>query len=394
MTRSAVRQLLFANASLLVPLVSTVVPAQQRVFSPVGIDSSGVRDVTSQLNAFFASVPDGATIQFPAGAKFRSEGTLELVGRHSLTIDGNGALIFATTDGATGATDRPSARRRAKSQGGRSHWAFIGGRAIIVRNVHVRGANARGGTELEAYRQNMDAQNGFDILGAVGVELDRVRVTHVYGDFVYLGADRSTKRWSDSIFIHDSHFERNGRQGIGIAAARNVLIERNYIGHVRRSALDFEPLSVEGGAVDVIVRANTFGPGRLLFIASRGRGERVRNISILGNRLIGQSMSVVIEPPPGVRRGPIRIIRNTSDATHSGPTALMRFTRVDGLEVRGNSNPLAATRARTGIEVVESCAVIVSGNEFVGAMREAEIAPFNCAKGSTPSPLLGNSTAR
>ena len=53
-------------------------------------------------------------------------------------------------------------------------------------------------------------------------------------------------------------------------AARNVLVERNYIGDVRRATFDFEPMGNTAGVTDVVIRDNVIGRGRLLFVAAAG----------------------------------------------------------------------------------------------------------------------------
>ena len=81
-------------------------------------------------------------------------------------------------------------------------------------------------------------QHGFRFEGVNGAELDHVRVTDVYGDFVYLGRDKH-KVPSRNVWIHDSTFLRNGRQGIAVTAATNVIVEHNSLR--RHAALDDRP---------------------------------------------------------------------------------------------------------------------------------------------------------
>jgi hypothetical protein len=44
-------------------------------------------------------VPSGREISFRKGGRYRIEGTLFLRNRHNITIDGNGATVFATAPG-------------------------------------------------------------------------------------------------------------------------------------------------------------------------------------------------------------------------------------------------------------------------------------------------------
>jgi len=62
-------------------------PQATRVYTPTGIDQTGVSDVTEELRAFFETVPDGSTVRFPADASYRVEGTLLFPDRHDFTID-------------------------------------------------------------------------------------------------------------------------------------------------------------------------------------------------------------------------------------------------------------------------------------------------------------------
>jgi hypothetical protein len=342
---------------------------------PPGIDATGVRDVTPELLDFFAAVPDGGTIAFPAGARYRIEGTLRLRDRNGLTFEGNGAEFFAT-----------EARPEGYAAGGtypwrtRSHWHVIGGSNLTFRNVVVRGAHPDGGTSSGAYVPSLEAQHGFDVWGVNGLVLDRVRVTDVYGDFVYLSNRRDNALWSSNVHIRDSHFERNGRQGIAFAGTRDVLIERSYIGHVRRASLDFEPYAASAGVSGVTVRDNTFGPGRLLFIAAASSAEApVRDITVAGNLLEGRALNSIIRAPAArgdptrTRYANFRLINNRSEWGYGSPEALIKIEGVDGVQVLGNHQPLDPLRSMTGVYVDWSCWVVVANNTFPGAAREFHI---------------------
>jgi hypothetical protein len=342
---------------------------------PARIDAEGTADVTRQLLEFFQSVPDGSIIHFQAGARHRVEGTLLIRDRHDLTFVGNGALIFATDPrpaNYAGAGTYPWRTR--------SHWHLIGGSNLVFVDLVVRGAHPNGGVDESAYRVDLEAQHGFDVQGTAGLVLERVRVTDVYGDFVYLSNRRDSGLWSSNIRIVDSHFERNGRQGIALAGTRDVLIERNYIGQTRRASLDLEPYSVSSGISNVTVRNNTFGPGRLLFLAAGSTVQaRISDISIENNRLQGKTMNITMTAPVGgVRHRNIRIESNVTDLGFGGSQALMTFTRVDGVEVRLNSSVLASGRNMVGVRTIQSCAVVVRNNDFANAIMEADIQPFQC----------------
>jgi hypothetical protein len=339
---------------------------------PVTIDSTGASDVTAALNSFFASVPNGSVIQFKPGGRYRVEGTLKLSERSGLTFEGGGATIVATTPG-----DRD-----------RRHWAIVGGSRIVFRNLIVKGANPAAGTGDAAYNSTKEAQHGFDFQGVAGVELDRVTVTDVYGDFVYLGKKVVTGgAWTSGVRIHDSHFERNGRQGISVTGAQDVVIERNWIGQTRRATFDLEPNGEGWGMRRVSIINNQVGPGRLNFVSGHGGPSPVEDVTISGNKLTGKAMNMSFSAPAGTRRARIRVIDNVSDTGYGNTGgAAIYFARIDGIEVRGNVQRLQAGRNMAGVETSESCNAVVQGNTFSGAATDARIGAFTCAPTPTPAP--------
>lgn len=136
------------------------------------------------------------------------------------------------------------------------------------------------------------------------------------------------------------------------------------------------------------MRHNTFGPGRLFFLASKGRGSNIDDVTIENNRLVGRALNIFVVPPVGHRRGRFRILNNTSEDHQGGPPglfpymgsppALMTLERIDGLEVRGNVNPLPASQQMIGVRALGSCKVTVTGNRFSGAVKESEVESSEC----------------
>ncbi len=312
------------------------------VYVPRSINATGRVNVTDRLQAFIDRVPDGRIIRFRHNGRYRAEGTLFVNHRDNLVFDGNGATLFATIGGMPD----------------RSQWWLKDSTAIVFRDLWVRGANPKGGTSEGAYNVEQETQHGFRMEGVDGVELANVRVTDVYGDFVYIGRDKDRVA-SQNVWIHDSDFRRNGRQGIAITAATNVIIERNRIDHTRRSTIDLEPNARSWHVSNVFVLNNTIGKGRLLFVASHGQGP-VDDIVISGNRLDGHPLTIDALPPEGTRRANWIVTNNVSDtAVHNRP---MRFFSIDGLVVSGNKQVVSGGDA--GLIVTDACGTRISGNDF------------------------------
>ncbi len=324
---------------------------------PDTVDATGKADVTASLQAYVNSVPDGGTVRLQSGGTYRIEGTLVLNNRRNLTVDGNGARLFATTLGSQS----------------RSQLNLYGGSGIVIHDLSITGANAYAGTDERAYQPAQAFQHGIRIAGATDVEITRVRISATYGDFVYLGRGDGDS-WSERIWVHDSQFAGSGRQGIAIAAGRDVVIERNSITNTRRATIDLEPNGETWGAENVHIIDNVVGPGRLLFVAAAGAGP-VDRVVVARNFLSGRSLTMVVSPPKGMRYSNFYVVDNqTNIPVHRPPLA---FTAVNSLVVTGNDVPIDLA----GIPAVLTtnvCGITVAGNNPGPAGVELTVGPPVC----------------
>jgi Right handed beta helix region len=328
-------------------------PESRKVYwVPKSINATGRVNVTERLQQFIDRVPNGHVIRFRHNGRYRSEGTLFVSHRENLVFDGNGATVFATIGGVPD----------------RAQFWVKDGSTIVFRDLNVRGANPKGGTAEGAYNVEQETQHGFRLEGVDGVEIDSVHVSDVYGDFVYIGRDKKRVA-SQNVWIHDSDFRRNGRQGIAVTAATNVIIERNTFFKTRRSTIDLEPNSRSWHVSNVFVLNNTVGKGRLLFVASHGQGP-VDNIVISGNQLHGHALTIDVLPPDNKRRSNWIVTNNTSDMTvHNRP---MRFFAIDGLVVSGNTQLVSGEQP--GVIVTNDCGAQITRNDFgaAGVVRHGD----------------------
>jgi hypothetical protein len=347
------------GAPVLGPAAAGAGGGSTTVSVPDSIDASGGTDVTDALQDFLATVANGSTIAFPEGAQYRVDGSIGINGKRNLTVDGNGATVFATTEG----------------ERNRTQLNIVDSTRVVVRDLVVKGANPAGGVGDAAYKAELEAQHGINIIGSVGIELDGVTVTDVYGDFVYIGQRRGTD-WSRKIWIHDSTFARNGRQGIAVTAGREIVFERNTIGDTRRATIDLEPNNTQGGAEDVFILDNTVGQGRLRFVASHGRG-RVDDITISGNRLDGIALTVDVVAPGDTRRTGWWVGENSS-TKESDRTPLL-FTRVDEVVVRNNIQPVEQRDGNAGAGLRDVCGATVEANEFGPGVPQFSVGGTECA---------------
>lgn len=334
--------------------------------APRNISANGQTDVTDQLLAFFARVPDGSTISFPAGARYNIEGTLYLYGRRNLTFEGNGAEFFATTDGSGAAP--PSERTGQWVQSNnwprhRAQWIFDRSTGITLRNMAIKGANPNAGPWNGAYVSALEAQHGVEMAGSSGI-IEGVSISDTYGDLI------SVSRWSTGVVIRQNYLTRSGRQGVTVDGATDVAILRNVITDTGRSIFDLEPPTPKREVRRVWIVGNQVGRANGIFVASLGKGV-VNDITVQGNVLTGLELTTQVRDgqknPDGTqtsRRANWSFINNVSDKPFGSPMAMLRFWRVDGVTVRGNVAPIVTTQGRKAVETWESCGIVAEPNTW------------------------------
>lgn len=292
---------------------------------PKSIDPSGTNDVTAELNAFIASIPNYTTIDFTPTAEYRCEGTIILGAKTGITLNFNGALIFATT----------------KSIRERSHWSIRSSRNIKMIRPRIHGANPYSGLDALAYDSNTEAQHGIEILQSVGVILDNPDIRSVFGDFIYVGRKNPTKIWSSNINVIHPVGRDNGRIGMSIIAASDVNVSNVDFNRMRRSVFDLEPNSGSDGASRVMIDGGIIGRAHTGYVlASLGNSGPVSDITIKNLSMPNHVVSVQVASPEGTRsKKNITITDCTSGDISRQPP--MRFTRVDGIVVKRITQPLA-----------------------------------------------------
>lgn len=344
-------------------------PALASIPVPAAIDATGGRDVTAELNLFLAGVRPGTTVNFPDHARYRVEGVVGLDRRRNVTIEGHESTLIATTDGSGVA---PSAYNlRAHWPRMREHVAIRESVGITIHDLTVQGPNIKG-----IYRPALEAQAGFVVSGSRSVTLDTVTARATYGDGVYIvGA-------SKDVLLKNCTFDHNGRQGVAVVGGENVTITGCTITNTGRSAIDLEP--GHGFVRTVHIQDNKVRRYTNFLLAAVGAGVGVQDVWLVRNHVEGaKGVSVYVGTERSVRPG-IHVIDNTGDGTSRGyQGVLMRFTRFDGIEVRGNHQRVA--RGVTPVLLHDSCHDTVIGNNFGGATTVVG-RDGDCA---TPMPPLG-----
>ncbi len=346
-------------------------PAHSAVIVPVPstIDATGEQDVTNQLNGFLATLAPGETALFEPGARYRIEGVLLLFKKQDVTIDGNGATFFATTNGKNATPPRAGFRHHWPRRREQLHVRF--GVNIVLRNFTIRGANPKGGAEPGAYVPALEGQAGIGISRTSGILIESVRVTDTYGDFIWI-----TGR-THAVRIRNSSFARSGRQGIAVVSGTAIVIDDNDIRDVARSVFDLEPLG-KNPAQDVRIRRNEVGEYRNFLLAAGGGGPGVNNILLEANRVTADNGISVYAGHVIQQRRDYRIFDNVgigvaTPSTGTGRSGLFQLINLDGVQIRGNVQQLGGGPL---LSLERVCNLTVAYNFFWGYDPEqVELAP-------------------
>jgi len=312
--------------------------------------------VTTELNRFFYRVPDDTTVMFPPHAIYRSEGTVLLFDKVGLIVDGNGAVLKATTDGSKAP---PAPGYAFLWPRNRASIRVENSADIRVENLLIAGPNNPGG--YGSYQPALEAQAGVDVEGSSGVVVAKCTIRHVYGDFVYISGA------SSKVQVLDNTFAQNGRQGVSVTNARDILIEDNTMYDVSRSVIDLEPGTRAGVADDVDIYDNTIARAGLTFVAAEGAGPHVDYINVVGNKLIDLPMTIKVRASDGSARHDWNVMDNTTDYTFGSPVAPIEFYYVANIAVQGNYQPMASDRPSVAVYLVHPCDWELYGNRFPGA---------------------------
>ena len=325
---------------------------------PDSITADLSTDVTAELNAWLAKVPDGSTIQFPEGARYRVEETVLIQNKNNLTIKGNGVLFRAYDPGEE--HNKKTSYTGWKHTRSRAHIRITECQGISVQNIEVHGAHPDAGKK-GTYDYNREAQHGFDVVQVEDVKLENLNVHDVYGDCVYFSKAKS-------VVLYGSRLERCGRQGVAIGVGEDLLIENNDIADSRRGIIDVEPYGEEWKVTNVRIIGNRLGGSRLLLLPMGGSG-------VLGNVFVADNINTEHNGTPAVNnkgkagqgRGPLMMVNNQFTIGGS-PAAGLRIQHNDGVLIAGNSLTYPDYRKMTAVDLQGSKGMVV-GNHFAGAAK-------------------------
>jgi hypothetical protein len=326
---------------------------------PRAIPADGSADVTAALNRFIALVPSGRStdlsiIQFSPRGRYRIEETLLVNDKVDLILEGNGALLFASTVG--NGTPQEIANR--------NHVELRGGSNIVVRNFTILGVNPHPGK----FDDGICCQHGIEVAGTQGALITGNQIRNVYGDNVTVQPDYNrTSRAPEKIRVEHNIFEGAGRQGISVVGGSDVWLSANTIDGAGFVCVDLEPDTSRYPINGVRIVGNKLarhGP-HAPTIAARGAAP-VSNVQILNNIVAYGTLSVSAGSPSTTDRQTDWLIKGnvaTQANTDSTAYGYLRFERMDRVTVASNDVILEAGPGQvTWVIATASSGVHVTNN--------------------------------
>lgn len=358
-------------------------------------------DLTAQIQRQLDVIPDGTEsrpvlVKFPAG-RYWTEGDLEnnpkgekgifnLTERKYMILEGN-----SKEEPTVFYTKRPAVPYGGKIGEGeysrRRHFWFIRCEFLKVRNIKVEGSNLipgsllgtspeytpdfwKGGTETgsragaPAYEANWEFEHAFDFRDCKNVDIYDCQSNGTWGDGVYIGNSKDNP--SDTVTVRNCHFRFTGRQGVGVANARNVLIENIHVDKGRRAGVDLEPFK-DGFVENVTVRNCKLHVAQVP-IAAYGRGW-VDNIKIIGNEYsFGGFIKCSNSNEEEKRHRKNWLVKdNVRTNEHGSPSADVKFSRTDNITLEGNRFNVSKKQSKETIQFADcEGEIIVRNNDFLG----------------------------
>jgi hypothetical protein len=328
------------GAIALVPAASAA-GSQATVTVPSSIDHDCSRDVGAALTRFFGTVQDDSEVTFPPSACYDIETTVTVTDKSGLTLVGGGTT-FKRNKLSPASLRYPNANAMLR---------FVDLTDSTIKGLNVI-ATDTGPDEsyLPAGTVSWDKQfafeHGFDFHGARRVTLANSSAAEVWGDGVNIsGGDQYTPRRSDGVVVRNVTVAGNGRQGVSVSRASDVLIDHLDVEHSRRSGVDLEPDSANEVISGVEIRDSHVSSWLVAF-SSAGPGV-VNDVFIHGNTIGHSGVPFVYDRSTvGAHRDSWRVAHNTVNATLSSPLPAMLFANTSNVVVSGNTVPVTTTQSR------------------------------------------------
>ena len=336
-------------------------PQYKDYFVPTTIDKTGMKDVTSELNNWIQTVPNGASttqhsrIVFPQGAIYRMSQGIRLTGSHK-TLNGQGAKIFTPTNTAGNGVALTILNSSNILVG--MNWPGTGSSQtndIIIHDFILEGDHPNPGI--------WDTQGGEGqaniFVGLVnGLKIYNITASKSRGDYIdFSGYGNSNAH------VYNFTGINSGRNCISFLNSSDMLVENSSFGICAYYFIDFEADNTLGGtrvSDRITIRNNTFerwdsSPeiyanygGGWISLSNASKVSSTNDITIEGNKVTGShhaTLQTYINQNSSIRFKNIKFINNSATqwlpriGSNNQRNFVFQAKNIDGFVVTGNKQP-------------------------------------------------------
>ena len=299
-----------------------------------------------RLNNWLATVPDGSTIEFTPSACYRLDQTWFIRDRQHLVIRGNGATFKRITP-------TPPALLYPRRDGN-PNFLVQGGSGLTLHDFRIEGLNTvNQGDPWELDSSgfgsgygNHPFESGIILSGTSQIQLYNVQIDAVFGDGITVGGEHAPTCTHD-VSIRSVNIDRNGRQGIAVACANGVIIDRVKIFHSHATGIDLEP-NGNGANTQNVEISNSYLNSRTVAVSSAGTYD-VSDVSVHDNIVGGWDPSypwLCVCGPSSSHRHDWSVWNNKT-LRSSADTSPTIFSNVRNVKFTGNTSNSFGKEART-----------------------------------------------
>jgi hypothetical protein len=347
---------------------------------------SETSDSAPAIQAFLATVPNGSTVTFPAGARCMVATSLDLgiaptgeAQRTDTVYDLNGATIFRTSEPA--ACDKPGCNAPLVD-------------LERVQRVSVRDGTIQGGVTPPvegppAYDPAIEHDHGIAVHGDTGVVLTGLTIRDIGGDCVDVDEDSTTHTPSADTTIEGTTLQpftcaQGARQGISANDVDGLSITGVTFELISHSGVDLEPHK-HGYIKNVEVRGCRFGWVGGYAISGHGSGQVWADVTIAGN-----AQTDPAHPGLGFLRAGNKFVRGPITVTGNVMAASAQVTNTSGT---GSGNRVAAgAQVSCLFELDDSGRFHVEGNVVPAGAKQSCVVKHVVAVSRAPWALVGLGT--
>lgn len=269
-----------ASAALVssVALSPNAQAAGLRYSPPSSINASCSRDVSSALQTWLDSVPDGAsanevnTIDLRSGCyllngrdPLKTGEGMKLVGRQNLRIVGDGATLRTSID----VPRHPDRRAHNRAQ-----LTLVENRNVTIDGLTFKGYAPRPGI----YESRSEFDHNLRVLGGSGITITDITADKAQGDNVYIGSSPDGRTRPTSVSLTGSSLSNAQRHNVSVTMGTNITVDDNTMDVNGAWALNAEMHTKDAYLNALSFSRNTVDDTRMGIISVTSRTDSVAGV--------------------------------------------------------------------------------------------------------------------